>query len=40
MAGSDMMQHHAMMEKCMDMMQMMMEQTMQHDQITESMPVK
>jgi hypothetical protein len=40
MAGSDTMQHHAMMEKCMDMMQMMMEQTMQHDQITESMPVK
>ena len=35
-----MMQHHAMMEKGMDMMQMMMEQTMQHDQITESMPVK
>jgi len=35
-----MMQHHAMMEKCMDMMQMMMEQVILHDQMTESRPVK
>ena len=35
MAGGDMMQHHAMMEKRMDMMQMM-----QHGQMMESMPAK
>jgi hypothetical protein len=29
-----------MMEKRMDMMQMMMEQMMQHDQAMESMPAK
>jgi hypothetical protein len=29
-----------MMEKRMDMMQMMMEQMMQHDQMMESMPAK
>jgi hypothetical protein len=40
MAGGDMMQHHEMMEKRMDMMQMMMEQMMQHDQAKESMPAK
>jgi len=28
------------MEKRMDMMQMMMEQMMQHDQMMESMPAK
>ncbi|TAK72432.1 MAG: hypothetical protein EPO19_01775 [Betaproteobacteria bacterium] len=39
-AGGDMMQHHAMMEKRMDMMQMMMEQMMQHDQAMQSMPAK
>ncbi|MBI5910068.1 MAG: hypothetical protein HY848_08960 [Betaproteobacteria bacterium] len=39
-AGGDMMQHHATMEKRMDMMQMMMEQMMQHDQAMESMPAK
>jgi len=32
MAGGEMMQHQAMMEKRMDMMQMMMEQMLQHDQ--------
>ena len=39
-AGGDMTQHHAMMEKRMDMMQMMMEQMMQHDSATASMPAK
>ena len=39
-AGGDMTQHHAMMEKRMDMMQMMMEQMMQHDQAMGSMPAK
>jgi hypothetical protein len=34
------MQRHGMMEKRMDMMQMMMEQMMQHDQAMESMPAK
>ena len=40
MKGGDMMQHHAMMEKRMDMMQMMMEQMMQRDQMMQSMPAK
>ena len=40
MAGGDTMKHHEMMEKRMDMMQMMMEQMMQHDQATQSMPAK
>ena len=40
MASGDMMQHYAMMEKRMDMMQMMMEQMMQHDQATASMPAR
>ena len=40
MAAGDMMQHHAKMEKRMDMMQMMMEQMMQHDQAMEPMPAK
>jgi hypothetical protein len=35
-----MMQRHAMMEERMDMMQMMMEQMMQHDQMMGSMPAK
>ena len=39
-AGGDMMQHHAMMEKRMDMMQMMMEQMMQHDSAMAPMPAK
>ena len=39
-AGGDMTKHHAMMEKRMDMMQMMMEQMMQHDRMTGSMPAK
>jgi hypothetical protein len=34
------MQHHAMMKKGMDMMQMMMEQMVQHKQMMESMPAK
>jgi len=33
-------EHHEMMEKRMDMMQMMMEQMMQRDQVMESMPTK
>ncbi|MCK9382459.1 MAG: hypothetical protein M0P95_15525 [Sulfuritalea sp.] len=37
MAGSAMMQHHAMTEKRLDMMQTMMEQLMQHQQAMESM---
>ena len=40
MATGDIIQRHAMMEKRMDMMQMMMEQMMQHDQAMESMPAK
>lgn len=40
MKGGDMMKHHAMMESRMDMMQMMMEQMMQHDHAAESMPAK
>ena len=40
MASGDMMQHHAMMEKRMDMMQMMMEQMVQHDQATAATPAK
>ena len=34
------MKHHEMMEKRMDMMQMMMEQMMQHDQAVESAPAR
>lgn len=40
MTEGDMMKRHAMMEQRMDMMQMMMEQMMQHDQAMESMPAK
>jgi len=40
LAAGGMMQHHAMMEKRMDMMQMTMEHMMQHDQATAPMPVK
>ena len=40
MAGGEMMQHQAMMEKRMDMMQMMMEQMLQHDQAMAPMPAK
>jgi hypothetical protein len=40
MAGGDGMKHHEMMETRMDMMQMMMEQMMQHEQARESMPAK
>ena len=40
MKGGDMMKHHAMMEKRMDMMQMMMEQMMQRDHAMGSMPAK
>jgi len=40
MKDGDMMKRHAMMEKRMDMMQMMMEQMMQHDHAMESMPAK
>jgi len=40
MKDGDMMKHQEMMEKRMDMMQMMMEQMMQHDQATQSMPAK
>jgi len=39
-AGGDMMQHHQMMENRMSMMQMMMEQMLQHQQAMESMPAK
>ena len=39
-AGGNMAQHYAMMEKRMDMMQMMMEQMMQHDSAMASMPNK
>ena len=40
MTDGDMMKRGDMTEKRMDMMQMMMEQMMQHDQMTESMPPK
>jgi len=40
MTGGDMMTRHAMMEQHMDMMQMTMEQMMQHDQMTGSTPVR
>ena len=40
MAGGDTMKHHEMIEKRMDMMQMMMEQMVQHDQAMEAMPAK
>lgn len=40
MAGGDMMQRHQMMENRMNMMQMMMEQMLQHQQALESMPAK
>jgi len=39
-AGAAMMGHHGRMERRMDMMQMMMEQMMQHDQAMQSMPAK
>ena len=40
MTDGDMMNRHEMTEKRMDMMQMMMEQMIQRDQATESMPHK
>lgn len=40
MKDGDMMKYHAMMEKRMDMMQMMMEQMMQHNQAMEPTPAK
>ena len=40
MAEGDMMKRHEMMEKRMDMMQMMMEQMVQHDHSTEFMRAK
>ncbi len=40
MAGGEMMQHQAMMEKRMDVMQMMMEQMLQHDQAMAPLPAK
>jgi hypothetical protein len=40
MAAGEMMQHHQAMEQRIDMMQMMMEQMMQHEQVRESMPAK
>lgn len=40
MAGGEMMQHQARMEKRMDMMQTMMEQMLQHDQAMAPMPAK
>src|ERR1035437_6070698 len=40
MIPSDMMKRDEMMEKRMDMMQMMMEQMIQHDHAVESMPAK
>jgi hypothetical protein len=40
MAAGDIDQRQEMMEKRMDMMQMMMAQMMQHEQMTESMPAK
>ena len=38
MADGDMMKHHDMMEKRMDMMQMMMEQMVQHQKAQETTP--
>ena len=40
MMGGDMKKHHQMMEGRMGMMQMMMDQMLQHQQAMESMPVK
>ena len=40
MTEGDMMKRHAMMEKRMDMMQMMMEQMTQHEQAREGAPSK
>ena len=40
MAGGNMMQHHEMAMKRMDMMQLMMEQMLQHQQVMESMPTR
>ncbi len=40
MTGGDLDRRQAMMEKRVDMMQMMMEQMLQHDQMTESKPVQ
>ena len=40
MPEGDMMKHHDMMEKRIDMMQMMMEQMMQRDQAMGAMPAK
>lgn len=40
MMGGDMTQHHQMMEKRMGMMQMMMDQMLQHQQAMEPMPAR
>ena len=40
MKDGDMMKHHEMMGNRVDMMQMMMEQMMQHEHAMESMPAK
>jgi len=40
MADDDMMRHHDMLEKRVDMLQMMMEQMKQHDRMQESGPAK
>ena len=40
MKDGDMMKHHEMMGKRIDMMEMMMEQMMQRDKMKESMPAK
>lgn len=40
MMGGGMMQHHQMMEERMGMMQMMMDQMLQHQQAMESVPAK
>jgi hypothetical protein len=40
MKEGDMMKHHEMMEKRMDMMQVMMDQMMQRDHMMQSMPAK
>ena len=40
MMGGDMMKHHQAMQGRMDMMQMMMDQMLQHLHAMESMPVK
>jgi hypothetical protein len=39
-AGGDMVKRYDLMENRMDMMQMMMEQMMQHDQMMQSIPAK